>query len=164
MAKKKAKLGRSEGRKTKGYFYRSGRGWYSKDGARFIPLRYEDGEHIEEERADERDVKEAYARFLLEKQRKPLVQDATTILEVCKAYLGDTKKNGAAKTHADRADTLFDLGVTGVPRWNKRLCCRGLRWIGGDRSGLLGVNIGLTGPMFPQARRPNDDHGRNGGT
>lgn len=120
MAKKKAKLGRSKGRKTKGYFYRSGRGWYSKDGARFIPLRYDDGEHIKEERADERDVKEAYARFLLEKQRKPVVQDATTILEVCKTYLGDTKKSGAAKTHADRADTLFDFCFGIPPKYRNR--------------------------------------------
>jgi integrase len=113
-------LGRSKGRKTKGFFYRTGRGWYSKDGSRFIPLRYENGEHIKLEKADERDIKEAYARFLLDKQRKPAVQDATTVLEVVKAYLADTKQNGAAKTHADRADTLFDFCFGIPPEYRNR--------------------------------------------
>ena len=84
------------------------------------PLRYEDGEHIKDEKAEERDVKEAYARFLLEKQKKPAVQDATTVLEICKAYLDDTKRNGAAKTHADRADTLFDFCFGIPPEYRNR--------------------------------------------
>lgn len=120
MAKKRTKMGRAKGRKTKGYFYRRGRGWYSKDGTRFVPLRYEDGEHIRTADADERDVKEAHARFLLEQQRKPIVQGGTTVLEVCKVYLDDTKRNGAAKTHADRADTLFDFCFGIPPEYRNR--------------------------------------------
>ena len=45
------RVGRTKGRRTKGYFYRSGRGWYTKQGGRFVPPCYEDGTHIKDERA-----------------------------------------------------------------------------------------------------------------
>jgi integrase len=107
MAKKK--LGRRKGRKTKGYFYRSGRGWYTKDRGKFLPLRYEDGEHIKDGKADERLVQEAHARVILSKQKNSVQEPDVTVLEVCQAYLVNAKATGAAKTHSDRADTLFDF-------------------------------------------------------
>lgn len=102
-------VGRTKGRRTKGYFYRAGRGWYTKLAGRFIPLRYEDGTHIKDKEADGHDVREAHARFLLDKQQAAKVQDQTTVFEICEYYLRDAKVNGAPKTHADRADTLFDF-------------------------------------------------------
>jgi len=128
MARKK--IGRPKGRKTRGYFYRAGRGWYSKDQGRFIALRHEDGEHIKDKKADERDVKEAYARFLLERQRKPEIQDAMLVLDVCKAYLANTKLNGAPKTHADRADTLFDFCFGIPPEYRNRFAIAEFQDIG----------------------------------
>ena len=107
MARKK--LGRAKGRRTKGYFYRSGRGWYTKDRSRFLPLAYEDGQHIKDPRVDERLVQEAHARLLLSKQANPAQPSQVTVLEVCQAYLENAKATGAAKTHSDRADTLFDF-------------------------------------------------------
>jgi integrase len=73
------------------------------------PLRYEDGGHIKEPKAAERDLREAYARFLLEKTEEVEVHTKTNLLDVCIAYLEYAKKNGAEKTHFDRADTLFDF-------------------------------------------------------
>ena len=107
MAKKK--LGRTKGRRTKGYFYRSGRGWYTKNRSRFVALRYEDGEHIKDPNVDEKLVQEAYARIILSRQPKPTHETAITVLEVCQAYLENAKATGAEKTHSDRADTLFDF-------------------------------------------------------
>jgi len=58
---------------------------------------------------DEGLVREAHARFLLSKQARPAQRCQVTVLEVCQAYLENTKATGAAKTHSDRADTLFDF-------------------------------------------------------
>lgn len=99
---------------NKGFYFRKNRGWYATEGTRRIPLRYENGEHIKDEAADERDVREAHARYLLDKQKKPEVQNTTTVLQVCVAYLAEAKANGAKKTHADRSDTLYDF-CYGVP-------------------------------------------------
>lgn len=65
LAKHPPKIERAKGRKTQGYFYRRGRGWYSKDGSRFVPVRFEDGAHLKAEDAGKRDVGHTYARFLI---------------------------------------------------------------------------------------------------
>jgi integrase len=101
--------GRNKGRRNKGYFFRNGRGWYTTEGKRMIPLRYEDGEHIKEPKANERDLKEAHARHILDRQKESEIQNETTVLDVCISYLNYAKANGAEKTHFDRADTLFDF-------------------------------------------------------
>jgi len=81
-----------------------------------IPLCFEDGTHIKDSAASERDLKEALARHLLDRQQQPAKEpDAdVAILEVCQAYLANAKATGAAKTHHDRADTLFDF-CFGIP-------------------------------------------------
>src|SRR5258708_745825 len=110
MAKKH--VGRKKGGHNRGYFYRAGRGWYVVDGSRFQPLRYEDGTAIKAAGADERDVRAAHARWLLDRQASPILTPVTsevTVLDVCQTYLTNAKATGAAKTHADRADTLFDF-------------------------------------------------------
>lgn len=109
----KNRPGRKKGGHNRGYFYRKGRGWYAIDETRQIPLKYEDGAPISAENADEDEIRNAYARWRLVKQdqqrrgRKP--EDDTTVLDVCVRYLAHAKLHGAPKTHADRADTLFDF-------------------------------------------------------
>jgi len=100
--------GRKKGGRNRGFFYRSGRGWYVKNGSQFLPLRDLDGQHLKDPKCDDRTVKEAHARWLLDRSPAP-ERNGTTVLEVCQAYLADAKLSGAAKTHADRADTLFDF-------------------------------------------------------
>ena len=78
------KIGRSKGRRTKGYFYRAGRGWYTKDRGRFVRLLFEDGAPITNAKVDERLVQEAYARLLLSKQAKPVWECEVTVLEFCR--------------------------------------------------------------------------------
>lgn len=107
MQKKRG--GRKKGARNRGYFFRKGRGWYASQGHNMAPLRYDDGEHIKDPKADERDLREAFARFLLDRQKEAEVQNETTLLDVCVAYLEYAKRHGAPKTHFDRADTLFDF-------------------------------------------------------
>ncbi len=103
------KIGRTKGSRNRGYFYRSGRGWYTKEQGRFIPLLYEEGDRIKDPKVDEQIVKEAHARHVLARQKKKEKESTITTLEVCQAYLENAKATGAEKTHHDRADTLFDF-------------------------------------------------------
>lgn len=52
----------------------------------------------------------------------------------------------------------IDLGVTGVPLGFKQVWYSDLREIGSDKGGLLEVNIRLSKPCFPKARRPKDEY------
>ena len=63
----KIRSGRKKGRSQPRRFYRCGRGWYLVDAGRQAPMLREDGSHIKEEDADEREVREAHARWLLAK-------------------------------------------------------------------------------------------------
>lgn len=119
MAQKRR--GRKKGGRNRGFYYRKGRGWYAVEGSQRIPLRYENGEHIKAQDADGRDIQEAHARYLLERQETPVAQDTTTVMEACLAYLAEAKANGAPKTHADRADTLFDF-CFGIPPEYRSYC------------------------------------------
>jgi len=104
----KTRVGRKKGGHNRGFFYRKGRGWYVTKGSHFTPLCYEDGQHIKNANCDIQDVLDAHARLRLDRQ--PIEENCDrTVLEVCQAYLADAKQNGAPKTHADRADTLFDF-------------------------------------------------------
>jgi integrase len=118
MAKK---IGRRKGSRTKGYYYRKGRGWYAKDGTRNVPLIYPSGEHIRERNAAPEAVKEAFERWKTATQivkqnaRKADARDAAITLErVCDLYLSHVQMTGSEATHYSRANTLFDL-CYGIP-------------------------------------------------
>ena len=115
MAKRRTG-GRKKKSRNKGYFYRKDRGWYATDGRKMIPLEYEDGTRIRDESADELDVREAYARWLLAKNEEAakvaVIEEAdskTTLAEICVVYLENTKANDSKSTYEGRADTLFDF-------------------------------------------------------
>ena len=55
-------------------------------GPQHAPLRHEGGDYIKDPKATERDLKEAYARFLLEKTEEAEAQTEVTLLDVCIAY------------------------------------------------------------------------------
>lgn len=107
--------GRKRGSKNRGYFFRTGRGWYASDMA---PLRDEQGIHIKDPKMPHRDLKDALDQYRLDKQAKQKVQAEqgrdVTIRQVCHAYLAHAKATGSPKTHHDRADTLFDF-CFGIP-------------------------------------------------
>ncbi len=112
MAKPK-RAGRKRGSRNRGYFYRNGRGWQTKDerGA-FIWLTDELGERLRNEQADAKAAKLAYARWLTAERQKPATVDVecATVLEVCQAYLAKAKEEaGENKTFTDRAESLFDF-------------------------------------------------------
>ena len=112
------KIGRRKGRKTRGYFYRTGRGWVV--GEEMTPLCYPDGSRIRHRDADPLVVKEAYHRCLLAKkeaeaQERP-PQNAPTIEHICTEYLSHIQ-GGRKATYDMRADTLFDLCYGLPPRF-----------------------------------------------
>lgn len=50
MTKHTDKRGRRKGSRSKGYFYRTGRGWFTKNGAgAFVPLLSEAGDRLRED-------------------------------------------------------------------------------------------------------------------
>lgn len=113
--------GRRSGSRNKGYFYRTGRGWFSKGkNGRFVALMDEHGERLREKDIPESVVREAHARWLLTRQKEQPRTNSTTVLEVCQAYLAKAKSEGAKKTYDDRADTLYDFCMGVPPRYRKR--------------------------------------------
>jgi len=112
MTKRKGR-GRRVGTRNRGYFYRAGRGWFTKINGRFVPLEFENGDRMPSDNTPLAEVKAAYHRLMANKG-EPITIDApdvcpVTVLEVCAAYLAKAEADGAKKTHHDRADTLFDL-------------------------------------------------------
>ena len=112
--------GRKAGGKNQGFFFRSGRGWVATDGNSYPLLRDPEGNTLKDPKLSKRIVREAYARFLVKKDQKQNRQrlavrkaadskKSVTLLAVCQAYLSHAKSTGKAKTHHDRADTLFDF-------------------------------------------------------
>src|SRR5262245_52478537 len=107
MAKRR---GRRKGSRNKGYFYRRNRGWCTKKGSLFVPLTDEHGQRLRDRATPDEIVKDAYHRWCAESRKtKPAPDSGATVLEVCSAYLAKAQADGAAKTHYDRADTLFDF-------------------------------------------------------
>jgi len=118
MAKK---AGRKKGSRTKGYHYRKGRGWYALDGTHRVPLVYPSGEHIKNRNADPEAVKEAFERWKVATQATKAAAEAAeraesivTLEKVCDLYLSYVEMTGAAATHYNRANTLFDF-CYGIP-------------------------------------------------
>jgi Phage integrase family len=110
--------GRKKGGHNRGFFFRKGRGWFAIDGKRMVPLLDKKGERITSPNAGQDDIRDAYAWWRTGKA-EPVTSQAepactVTVLEVCQAYLANAKAVGAAKTHFDRADTLFDF-CFGIP-------------------------------------------------
>lgn len=96
---------RRKGSRNKGYWFRSGRGWYVTEGTSSIPLRDVKGNHIKS-RDQEEEAKEAYHRYSLD--RKPKVS-TLTVREGCEHYLAHAEANGATQTFNLRAGYLYDL-------------------------------------------------------
>lgn len=105
MAKAK---GRRVGSRNRGFFYREGRGWFTKQGNQFVPLEYENGDRMRSKNIPVEEVKSAYRRSLIEPDDSESVVDAT-VLQVCTAYLDKVKDSGAESTYTVRQNTLFDF-------------------------------------------------------
>ncbi len=92
-------IGRSKGRSTKGYFYRAGRGWFTKADGRFIPLTDEAGERFRERKVSEDLLKDASARVRVslrdaETPVRSEEQRDAQVGEVCRDYLNHLKAAG----------------------------------------------------------------------
>lgn len=104
------KGGRKPGTKNKGYFFRTGRGWYVSRGKSMDPLLDETGHHLKDAKTKEAVLRKAYANHLLSLQ-VPYTGGAedSTIFSVVSAYLSHLKANSATGTHAMRSAALFDF-------------------------------------------------------
>jgi integrase len=111
MTKRRDKRGRRRGSRNKGYFYRDGRGWFTKVGATFIPLTNEAGDRLKDKDTPVAVVAEAYARHLLSRKDQPksTVGEGVTLEQVCSYYLDRAERESRSSTVEKRADTLYDL-------------------------------------------------------
>ena len=66
MAKQRHKgAGRPKGSRNKGYFFREGRGWFTKDpDEHFIPLTDADGQRLRDGNLPDAIIRQAHARYL----------------------------------------------------------------------------------------------------
>lgn len=109
------KLGRKKRGRNRGYFYRSGRGWYANDGNRMVPLVFPDGSRIKDKETPDDQVSAAYERWKEASQAARKARSdrpangRVTVEDVCRVYLAEASENGARETFLGRADALFDL-------------------------------------------------------
>jgi len=110
------KLGRRKRSRNKGYFFRTGRGWFTKDGAKFVPLTDQNGDRLRDPNLDEEVVKNAVARWrsgrrLVPADDAPVGLICAKYLENLRAEAGEIGVNpaGVAKTYIDRGQTLYDF-------------------------------------------------------
>lgn len=101
--------GRRKGSRNLGYFYRKGRGWFTKRGRLFIPLVDEHGQRLRDANTPKEKVEDAYLRWREENRKPAKVLSNATVLDICTAYLNKVAAEGAKQTHTSRADTLFDF-------------------------------------------------------
>jgi hypothetical protein len=122
-------MGRRTGSQNKGYFFRTGRGWYmsaetlkdTDNGAnvkrpKMVPLVDESGNPLRSKTTATTAIKAAYRRALIAAGKS--IDDGedssedgggATVEQVCDAYLAKAKGEGAKKTYTDRKDTLYDF-------------------------------------------------------
>ncbi len=106
--------GRKSGGHNRGYWYRSGRGWYASENRRNVPLRDSKGQHIKD-RAAAGEAKRAYETFCKERDKRR-ARNVETVLMASMAnhYLSRMKEKCRDSTYRLRARFLFDF-CTGFP-------------------------------------------------
>jgi hypothetical protein len=124
MTKRTDKRGRRKGSRTKGYFYRTGRGWFTKDkGGAFVRLLNEAGEPLRDENTPKDVIADAAYRIrrdLKTQPKQPSAGSGTTVEEVCNYYLDHAKRENRKTTYDKRADTLFDFCYGLSAKWRTK--------------------------------------------
>lgn len=99
----------------KGYFFRSGRGWYTKVKGKFIALEDENRNRLKAQDVPVSVIKAAYHRVHARKIIEPTEAPETiTVQEVCELFLNHLK-HGRESTYDIRGSALFDF-CTGYPK------------------------------------------------
>jgi integrase len=104
--------GRKSGGRNKGYWHYKGRGWFTTDSGKRVPLRGEDGTHLIDPLLPEEEVKKAYARWLLcnkEQAKRQAMGDSATVMRVVNDYLDHAKVSNRPSTYEKRGLFLFDF-------------------------------------------------------
>ena len=90
-AKRKVKkAGRQAEGRNRGYWYRSGRGWFVTENGQPVALRAENGKHLKERDTPADALERAYARYILGQQenaKRPATGDTTPLLRIIQVYL-----------------------------------------------------------------------------
>ena len=125
MAKAK---GRRSGSRNRGYFFRDGRGWFTKIGGKFVALEFENRDRMRDRNTPAAELKAAVRRATDAVAATPQVvaedegpessvdtaaevqafAGEVTIEDVCTAYLARVQDAGAEATLISRRNTLFD--------------------------------------------------------
>lgn len=120
MSKQQEGRGRRKGSHNRGYFYRDGRGWFTKNAAgKFTPLTDEEGNRLRDERTPPAVLKLAHARFLTTQPKKTKGASGITMLEIIDRYLAHAEKSASSQTYEGRSRTLFDFAYGFPPRFWK---------------------------------------------
>lgn len=101
-----------------GYWYRSGRGWFTTEGKTSLPLKAEDGSHLKEKKTSATELRAALARHVADRKTAAVQAADMLVAEVCNRYLASIEKDGS---HNQRGRLLFDF-CTGFPGrfWNAK--------------------------------------------
>jgi hypothetical protein len=84
------KIGMRKGTRNKDFFFRSGRGWCTKQDSHFVPLLDEHGVRLRHKDTSDNAIREAYARILVgpvEPRREAVRGKDAPVDEVCAMYL-----------------------------------------------------------------------------
>lgn len=110
-------VGKKRGRKSssnKGYWFRTGRGWYLSNGK---PLKDGNGCHIKDRQTPAAMLKRAYQTHIVNAkavEAQPPDSPSPSVMEVCQTYLDHSKQHHNPTTYNQRARLLFDF-CTGLP-------------------------------------------------
>jgi len=102
-------MGRQPDSRNRGFFFRAGRGWFTKIDGSFVALTDPEGERLRSKSTPIAEVKAAYARIIAAPVESVNSTAGTTIQDVVNAYLDWAKIEGSGKTYSIRADALFDF-------------------------------------------------------
>ncbi len=103
-------MARKKGSRNRGYWYRTGRGWYADDS----PLLDAEGKHIRG-KEDRQAAEQAYhllkanGEALASEEEAPAAPAGFTVADVCREYLNDAKAHSSRETLVLRTRFLLDF-------------------------------------------------------
>lgn len=109
--------GRKKGGHNRGYWFRTGRGWYvTLPGGKSVPLCDPEGNPLRNRNASQELLKESYACWVLAHRNgeKMTGRDDLRILDVCRYFLHYLRQSARPKGFKIRAEMLFDF-CSGYP-------------------------------------------------
>lgn len=116
--------GRKRGGPHRGYWFRTGCGWYiTLSGGESVPLCDTEGKHIRDRHAPQDLLRQSYAYGLVHRGNGPKLphkEDFTTV-DICRCFLAHLKQSATPEGFKMWAQMLADMAQT-PPRFPVTLC------------------------------------------